>query len=146
MKAMRAAFGLSVGYSDHTPGIEVPIAAVALGASVIEKHFTLDRDLPGPDHRASLEPAELEAMVRGIRNVEIALGDGVKRVTPSEAKNKLVARKSLVASRAIRAGERYSTENITTKRPGTGISPMRWDEVMGRIAPRDFSVDELIEL
>ncbi len=146
MQAIHAAFGVSVGYSDHTPGIEVPIAAVALGASVIEKHFTLDRDLPGPDHRASLEPAELEAMVRGIRNIEIALGDGVKRVTPSEAKNKLVARKSLVASRAIRAGERYSTENITTKRPGTGISPMRWDEVMGRIAPRDFSVDELIEL
>ena len=146
MQALYAAFGVSVGYSDHTPGIEVPIAAVALGASVIEKHFTLDRDLRGPDHRASLEPSELEAMVRAIRTIEGALGDGIKRVTPSEAKNKLVARKSLVASRAIRAGERYSAENITTKRPGTGISPIRWDEVMGRIAPRDFSADELIEL
>lgn len=146
MQAIQAAFGVSVGYSDHTPGIEVPIAAVAMGASVIEKHFTLNRDLPGPDHRASLEPGELEAMVRAIRNIEVALGDGIKRVTPSEAQNKRVARKSLVASRAIKAGERYSDQNITTKRPGTGISPMRWDEVMGRIAPRDFSVDELIEL
>ena len=146
MQSIHMAFGIAVGYSDHTPGIEVAIAAVALGASVIEKHFTLDRTLPGPDHMASLEPAELKAMVAAIRNIEIALGDGVKRLTPSEAKNKPIARKSLVTSQAIRAGEVFSVENITSKRPGTGITPMRWDEVIGRPAPRDFSADELIEL
>ena len=140
------AFGVSVGYSDHTPGIEVPIAAVALGATVIEKHFTLDRNLPGPDHRASLEPHELKAMVHGIRNIEKALGDGIKRPSPSELKNKPIARKSLVAARPIKAGEPFSEENLMAKRPGTGISPMRWDEVIGRTAPRDFSEDELIEL
>lgn len=140
------AFGVSVGYSDHTPGIEVPIAAVALGATVIEKHFTLDRNLPGPDHRASLEPDELKAMVQGIRNIERALGDGIKRPSPSELKNKPIARKSLVAARAIKAGEPFSEDNLMAKRPGTGISPMRWDEVIGRAAPRDFSEDELIEL
>lgn len=140
------AFGVSVGYSDHTPGIEVPIAAVALGATVIEKHFTLDRNLPGPDHRASLEPNELKAMVQGIRNIEKALGDGIKRPSPSELKNKPIARKSLVAARPIKAGEPFSEENLMAKRPGTGISPMRWDEVIGRSAPRDFSEDELIEL
>lgn len=140
------AFGVSVGYSDHTPGIEVPIAAVALGATVIEKHFTLDRNLPGPDHRASLEPDELKAMVQGIRNIERALGDGIKRPSPSELKNKPIARKSLVAARPIKAGERFSEDNLMAKRPGTGISPMRWDEVIGRAAPRDFSEDELIEL
>lgn len=140
------AFGVSVGYSDHTPGIEVPIAAVALGATVIEKHFTLDRNLPGPDHRASLEPDELKAMVQGIRNIERALGDGIKRPSPSELKNKPIARKSLVAARAIKAGERFTEDNLMAKRPGTGISPMRWDEVIGRTAPRDFSEDELIEL
>jgi len=140
------AFGVSVGYSDHTPGIEVPIAAVALGATVIEKHFTLDRSLPGPDHRASLEPDELKAMVQAIRNIEKALGDGIKRPSPSELKNKPIARKSLVAARSIKAGEAFSEENLMTKRPGTGISPMQWDEVIGRIAPRDFSEDELIEL
>jgi len=118
---------------------------VALGAKVIEKHFTLDRKLPGPDHQASLEPHELKAMVDAIRNVERALGDGIKRPSPSELKNKGIARKSLVASRAIRAGEFYSADNITAKRPGTGISPMRWDEVIGRPAPRDFAADELIE-
>lgn len=140
------AFGVSVGYSDHTPGIEIPIAAVALGATVIEKHFTLDRNLPGPDHRASLEPNELKAMVQGIRNIEKALGDGGKRPSPSELKNKPIARKSLVAARPIKAGEAFSEDNLMAKRPGTGISPMQWDEVIGRTAPRDFSEDELIEL
>lgn len=146
MQSIHAAFGVAVGYSDHTPGIEVAIAAVAMGATVIEKHFTLDRNLPGPDHKASLEPAELKAMAAAIRNIEVALGDGVKRLTPSEARNKPVARKSLVACQAIKVGEAFSAQNITTKRPGTGISPMRWDEVMGRAAPRDFVADELIEL
>lgn len=146
MRSIHAAFGVAVGYSDHTPGIEVAIAAVAMGASVIEKHFTLDRNLPGPDHKASLEPRELNAMVSAIRNIEVALGDGIKRLTPSEARNKPIARKSLVANRAIKAGEVFSAENITAKRPGTGISPMRWDEVMGRTASRDFAADELIEL
>lgn len=146
MLTIRDAFGVMVGYSDHTMGIEVPIAAVAIGARMIEKHFTLDRNLPGPDHKASLEPEELKAMVAAIRNIEIALGDGIKRLTPSEARNKPVVRKSLVAKRAIKAGEVFSAENIATKRPGIGVSPMRWDEVMGRAAPRDFLPDELIEL
>lgn len=146
MQSIHAAFGVKVGYSDHTSGIEVAIAAVAMGASVIEKHFTLDRNLPGPDHKASLEPKELKAMVAAIRNIEVALGDGIKRLTPSEARNKYVARKSLVTSQAIRAGEVFSAQNITTKRPGTGISPMRWDEVIGRTSPRDFLPDELIEI
>jgi N,N'-diacetyllegionaminate synthase len=146
MLTIRNTFDVAVGYSDHTTGIEVAIGAVALGATVIEKHFTLDRNLPGPDHQASLEPAELTAMVAAIRNIEIALGDGIKRPTPSEAKNNPVARKSLVASQAIKAGEVFSAQNITAKRPGTGISPMQWDEVMGRTAPRDFAADELIEL
>ncbi len=146
MLSIGSAFGVAVGYSDHTSGIEVAIAAVAMGATVIEKHFTLDRNLPGPDHQASLEPAELKAMVSAIRNVEVALGDGVKRLTPSEARNKPVARKSLVASQAIKAGERFSAQNLTAKRPGTGISPMRWDEVIGRVAGHDFSADELIDL
>lgn len=140
------AFGVSVGYSDHTQGIEIPIAAVALGATVIEKHFTLDRAMPGPDHRASLEPDELKAMVRGIRNIEKALGDGIKRPSPSELKNKPIARKSLVAACPIKAGDTFSEENLMAKRPGTGISPMQWDDVIGRMAPRDFSEDELIEL
>lgn len=146
MRSISAAFGVDVGYSDHTQGIEVAIAAVALGASVIEKHFTLDRTLPGPDHKASLEPAELKAMVASIRNIEMALGDGIKRITPSERQNRHVARKSLVASAAIRAGEPFSAQNLTCKRPGTGISPMEWDRVIGRKAPRDFTVDEIIEL
>ena len=146
MQSIQAAFGVAVGYSDHTAGIEVAIAAVVLGATVIEKHFTLDKSLPGPDHKASLEPDELKAMVSAIRNIEIALGDGIKRLTPSESRNKPVVRKSLVASKAIKAGEVLSAENITTKRPGTGISPMTWDAVMGRKAVRDFAVDELIEL
>lgn len=146
MVNLKAAFGVDVGYSDHTIGIEIPVAAVALGATVIEKHFTLDRKMPGPDHQASLEPHELKAMVDAIRNVECALGDGIKRPSSSEIKNKAIARRSLVASRAIRAGELFSADNITAKRPGTGISPMSWDGVIGRSASRDFAVDELIEL
>lgn len=145
MQSIHAAFGVDVGYSDHTQGIEVSIAAVAMGASVIEKHFTLDRTLPGPDHQASLEPAELSALVTAIRNIETALGDGIKRLSPSEARNKPVARKSLVASRSIKAGEVFTAENLTTKRPGNGISPMRWDDFLGRKAARDFAADELIE-
>ena len=144
MQSIHAAFDVAVGYSDHTEGIEIAIAAVAMGASVIEKHFTLDRTFPGPDHRASLEPAELKAMVTAIRNIEIALGDGIKRLTPSEARNKPVARKSLVASRAISIGEMFTAENLTTKRPGTGISPMRWDEFIGQAAQKDYHEDELI--
>lgn len=140
------AFGVRVGYSDHTKGIEVPIAAVALGATVIEKHFTLDRSMPGPDHAASLEPDELHAMVLAIRNIEQSLGDGIKRVTDSERKNLPVARRSLVARTAVRAGEAFTPENILAKRPGTGISPMRWDEVIGKRAKRDFVPDEIIEL
>lgn len=146
MLSLKSAFGVEIGYSDHTPGIEIPIAAVALGATVIEKHFTLDRSLPGPDHQASLEPQELKAMVDAIRNIERALGDGIKRPSASELKNKPIARKSLVASRPIQAGEIFCTDNLDTKRPGTGISPMRWDEVIGRPAPRNFAADELIEL
>jgi len=140
------AFGTAFGYSDHTQGIEIPIAATALGASVLEKHFTLDRSLPGPDHAASLEPNELKAMAGAIRNVERAMGDGVKRPSASEEKNRPIARKSLVAARPIRAGEVFSQENVTVKRPGTGLSPMRWNEVMGRRALRDFAFEELIEL
>lgn len=146
MVSLKAALGVEVGYSDHTAGIEVPIAAVALGATIIEKHFTLDRTLPGPDHQASLEPHELKAMVDAIRNIERALGDGIKRPSASELKNKPVARKSLVAIRPIRAGEVFSASNVGAKRPGTGLSPMRWDEVIGRTASRNFAIDELIEL
>jgi N,N'-diacetyllegionaminate synthase len=146
MQSIHAAFDTVVGYSDHTQGIEVSIAAVAMGAAVIEKHFTLDRTLPGPDHQSSLEPEELDAMVRAIRNIELALGDGIKRLTPSESRNVSIVRKSLVARRAIKAGEIFTAENITTKRPGTGISPMQWDKVMGKTAQRNFFLDELIEL
>ena len=146
MCSIRDAFGVAVGYSDHTLGIEVPIAAVALGATVIEKHLTLDRNWPGPDHKASLEPDEFAVMVRAIRNIEQAMGDGIKRPSPSEAKNKPIARKSLVAARSIKAGERFTPENLTAKRPGTGVSPMRWDTAMGRTATRDYGADEMIEL
>lgn len=146
MVSMKRAFGVKVGYSDHTPGIEVAIAAAALGATVIEKHFTLDRNLPGPDHKASLEPHELKAMVNAIRKIEVALGDGIKQASRSELKNKPIARKSIVARREISAGELFSEDSIAAKRPGTGISPMRWDEIIGKIARRNFAVDELIEL
>ena len=147
MDALRKEFGVEVGYSDHTKGIEVPIAAVALGATVIEKHFTLDRTLPGPDHKASLEPDELKAMVNAIRNIEQAVGgDGTKHVSESERKNIAIARKSIVEARDIKVGEVFTEENLTVKRPGSGISPMRWEEVLGMKAKRDFNEDELIEL
>ena len=146
MLTIRDKFGVEVGYSDHTSGIEVAIAAVALGATVIEKHFTLDRDLPGPDHQASLEPEELKEMVIAIRNIEKAMGDGIKRPSSSEAKNKPIVRKSLVAACAIRAGEVFSENNLTVKRPGAGLSPMFWDKAIGSKATRNFSPDELIEL
>ena len=144
MLAIRDTFGVKVGYSDHTLGTEVSVAAVALGATVIEKHFTLDRTLPGPDQKASLEPNELKAMVQAIRNIEKALGDGIKRPSPSETKNKLIARKSLVAATAIRKGEFFTKDNLAVKRPGTGISPMRWDEFIGQVAQKDYQKDELI--
>ncbi|MBI5211010.1 MAG: N-acetylneuraminate synthase [Elusimicrobia bacterium] len=146
MLAIRDALGVAVGYSDHTLGIAVPIAAAALGAAVIEKHFTLDNGLPGPDHRMSLEPAPLAAMVAAIRNVELALGRGAKGPSPSEAANIPFVRKSIVAAAGIAAGERFSERNLTVKRPGTGISPLRWKTVIGRRARRPFSKDELIEL
>ncbi len=146
MIQIRERFNVSVGYSDHTLGIEVPVAAVALGATVIEKHFTLDRSMPGPDHKASLEPAELAAMVLAIRNIEKALGDGKKRPTASESRNREVARKSLVAASAIRRGENFTEKNLAVKRPGSGLSPMLWDEMLGKKACRDFAADELIEI
>lgn len=145
MIRMKQAFGVEVGYSDHTPGIEIAIAAAALGATVVEKHFTLDRSLPGPDHQASLEPHELKAMVKAIRNIEVALGSGIKQPSPSELKNRPIARKSIVAKREIKAGELFSEDNLAAKRPGTGISPMCWDEILGSVAHRNFAVDELIE-
>ncbi|BAV33515.1 hypothetical protein SCL_1202 [Sulfuricaulis limicola] len=146
MDTLAAAFGLPVGYSDHTPGIHISVAAVARGARVIEKHFTLDSNLPGPDHKASLEPDELRRLVSAIRDVEQARGDGIKRPTESEWKNRHVARKSLVASRAIKKGEVFTAGNLVCKRPGSGISPMQWYAVLGRVAPRAFDEDELIEL
>ena len=147
MDALRKEFCVEVGYSDHTKGIEVPIAAVALGATVIEKHFTLDRNMEGPDHKASLEPDELKAMVRAIRNIEKAVGgDGTKHVSESERKNIATARKSIVAACDIKAGEVFTEQNLTVKRPGSGISPMKWDEVVGMTAKRDFAEDELIEI
>lgn len=146
MQTMAVELGVKVGYSDHTKGIEVPIAAVAMGATVIEKHFTLSRELPGPDHRASLEPDELHDMVCAIRNIEEALGSGVKDVSESERKNMVVARKSIVALTDIRKGEKFSENNVTVKRPGNGVSPMLWDDVMGKPAPRDFVCDEPISL
>ena len=146
MHTMRESFNLEVGYSDHTKGIEVPIAAVALGATIIEKHFTLDRNMEGPDHKASLEPDELVKMVASIRNIEHALGTGDKAPSPSEKKNITVARKSIVAARNIKAGDIFTIENVTVKRPGTGISPMRWNEVLGTKAIKDFAEDELIEI
>lgn len=139
-------FGVKVGYSDHTEGIEVPIAAVALGATVIEKHFTLDKAMEGPDHKASLEPEELRAMVKTIRNIELALGNGHKSVSESERKNRTVARKSIVAACPIRKGDLLTEKNLTVKRPGNGISPMRWEEVVGTCAIRDYQEEEQIEL
>lgn len=146
MQTLRDAFHLEVGYSDHTRGIEIPIAAAALGATVVEKHFTLDRTMEGPDHKASLEPEELSQMVRAIRHIEAAMGSGEKTPTESERKNMAIARKSIVALTPIRKGELLTEDNITTKRPGNGISPMRWYEVLGKRAIRDFECDELIEI
>jgi len=143
---LRRRFGLPVGYSDHTIGIEVPVAAVALGATVVEKHFTLDRNLPGPDHKASLVPEELKAMVHAVRNIEAALGSDTKCVTSSEAANITAARKSIVASRHIRRGELFSADNLTTRRPGDGLSPMHWHEILNTAAPRDFAAGEQIRL
>lgn len=137
-------FGCKVGYSDHTSGIEAAVAAVALGAVVIEKHFTLDKTMQGPDHKASLEPKELESMIKAIRNIELALGNGIKKASKSETKNISIARKSIVASKDIKKGEILSEDNITCKRPGNGISPMKWDEVIGKVAKKDYVKDELI--
>lgn len=146
MAQIKDELGVAVGYSDHTKGIEVPIAAVALGATCIEKHFTLDRTLPGPDHVASIEPDELKLMVRSIRNIQAAIGgSGEKVPSESEKKNISIARRSIVASCAIKKGEMLTVENITTKRPATGLSPMLWDEVIGKIAKRDYHEDDLIE-
>lgn len=146
MLTMRDELKTDVGYSDHTQGIEVPIAAAALGATVIEKHFTLDKEMEGPDHKASLEPNELRAMVEAIRNIEIALGDGKKSPSESEKKNISIARKSIVAKRVVLEGEIFSEDNLTAKRPGTGISPMMWNEIIGQKAKRNFRADELIEI
>ncbi len=146
MNELNERFGVMVGYSDHTKGIEVPIAAVALGAEIIEKHFTLDRNMEGPDHKASLEPDELKAMVSAIRNIELALGDGHKTISESERKNIAVARKSIVAAKDIKAGEIFTENNLAVKRPGNGISPMDWENVIGKTAEKDFAEDELIVL
>ncbi|MDD3385778.1 MAG: N-acetylneuraminate synthase [Bacteroidales bacterium] len=144
MLTMKRRFGVRIGYSDHTQGIEIPVAAVALGAQVIEKHFTLDRNLEGPDHKASLEPEELAAMVRAIRNVEASLGSGRKNPTAGEKMNMQAARKSIVAACDIREGELLSEDNLTVKRPGTGIPSLEWDRIIGTFAVRDYRKDELI--
>ena len=146
MLSMEKELGVKVGYSDHTLGIEVPIAAVALGAIVIEKHFTLDRTMEGPDHAASLEPDELKQLVVSIRNIEKAMGDGLKKPSKSEQKNISIVRKSIVASKKIKAGEKFTEDNLSVKRPGTGISPLRWDELLGLEANKDFQPDELISI
>ncbi len=146
MLSIKKRFGVRVGYSDHTTGFEVSVAAAALGAEVIEKHFTLDKLMSGPDHKASLDPDELKTMVSAIRNIERSMGDGIKRLSPSELKNKIIVRKSIVASRHIQKGEILSAGSITVRRPGTGISPMEWDNVIGTPAIRDFNEDSLIEI
>ncbi len=146
IETMKDTFGYEVGYSDHTKGIEIPIAAVAIGAAIIEKHFTLDRSMKGPDHKASLEPDELKQMVHSIRNIEKAIGNGIKTPSPSEKKNIAVARKSIVAKKSIKTGEVLTEDNITVKRPGLGLNPMRWKAVLGTKAVKDFEEDELIEI
>jgi N,N'-diacetyllegionaminate synthase len=146
MDTIRSKFNVSIGYSDHTKGIEASIAAVALGATIIEKHFTLNKELQGPDHKASIDPSELSAMVKAVRNIELAMGLATKEPTKSEIKNKLVVRKSIIANQAIKFGEVFNTNNLTVKRPGNGISPMKWNEIIGHKASRDFDKDELIEL
>nr|ADI22454.1 sialic acid synthase [uncultured gamma proteobacterium HF0500_05P21] len=145
MLTIKEELGVSIGYSDHTMGHEIALAAVAMGASVIEKHFTLDKSLPGPDQSTSLEPTELVSFVGSIRNLEIALGSFTKEPTPSERKNIPIARKSIVAKRVIKKGEKFTEKNITTKRPGTGLSPMKWDEIIGSISGKDYKFDDLIE-
>lgn len=144
MKTIADAFDIEIGYSDHTLGIEIDIAAVAMGAKIIEKHFTLDREMEGPDHKASLEPSELKSMVDAIRNIEKAMGDGTKRPTKSEKPNIEIARKSIVTIKSIAKGERFTEKNIAVKRPGTGLSPMKWDSIVGTIAERDYKLDELL--
>jgi N,N'-diacetyllegionaminate synthase len=146
MITIRDKFNIKVGYSDHTSGIEIPIAAVALGAEIIEKHFTLDKTMVGPDHAASLEPQQLKQMINSIRNIEIAMGDGLKRPSTSEEKNKMVARKSLVAACSIKKGDLFTEENITVKRPGNGISPMKWYKVIGKTSNKNFNADDIITL
>ena len=146
IQTLKNHFGLNVGYSDHTQGIEIPVAAVALGATVIEKHFTLSRDLEGPDHKASLEPNELKQMVQYIRNIDKALGNGVKIPSENEKKNIAIVRKSIVAARNIVRGEKFTEDNITTKRPATGISPMQWEDIIGKEASKDFLQDEQIKI
>ncbi len=146
IKTLSKEFECPVGYSDHTQGIEIDLAAAALGAAVIEKHFTLDKTLPGPDHKASLEPGELKTMVDGIRKIELAMGSYDKKPTRSERKNRDIARKSIIAAKKIKKGEIFTEDNLTTKRPGNGISPMKWNEVIGMVSPRDFEEDDLIEL
>ena len=146
IKALRNRFKVKIGYSDHTQGIEVAIAAVALGATIIEKHFTLDRTMEGPDHKASLEPKELKSMIRAIRNVEISLGSEEKMPTQSELQNIAIARKSIVAKRSIHIGEKFTEENLTTKRPGTGINPMQWEYVIGKASTKEYNKDEIIIL
>jgi N,N'-diacetyllegionaminate synthase len=145
MKKIQEKFEVRVGYSDHTLGIEIPLAAVALGAQVIEKHFTIDRTLSGPDHKASLEPHELATMIQGIRRIELALGDGEKKLMPCEASNIEIARRSIVASRHIKSGETFTEENVTTKRPGTGISPMKLPRLLGTYSTREYFIDEIID-
>lgn len=146
MKTIQKELGVKIGYSDHTVGIEVPIAAVALGAKVIEKHFTLDRTLPGPDHKASTEPREFKQMVESIRNIELALGSAIKEPTENERKNRLLVRKSIVAKRTIQVGEMFTEDNIAVKRPGLGLSPIHWDRIIGKTAKKKFDPDELIFL
>ena len=145
MKTIKDEFEVEVGYSDHTLGIEIPIAAVALGASVIEKHFTLDRNLPGPDHKASLEPNELQEMIKTIRNVEQAMGDGIKKVMPTEAGNRDIVRKSIVVIKEIKKGDIFTSDNLSTKRPGNGISPLNWNLIIGKSSKHNYEIDELIK-
>jgi N,N'-diacetyllegionaminate synthase len=144
MQTIQDTFGVAVGYSDHTLGIEVDIAAVAMGATIIEKHFTLDKTMDGPDHKSSISPDELNAMVSSIRNIEKALGSSIKKPSKSEKPNITMARKSIVASKSIKKGELFTEKNITTKRPGTGISPMKWDSILGKVAKRDYQIDDLL--
>jgi N,N'-diacetyllegionaminate synthase len=144
MHTIKNKFDVAVGYSDHTLGIEIDIAAAALGASIIEKHFTLDKKMDGPDHKASLDPNELRSMIHAIRNIEKAMGDGVKILTKSEKPNISIARKSIVAKTAIKKGDIFSEKNLTTKRPGTGISPMKWYSIIGKVAKRDYNLDDLL--